>query len=108
MQGFSSIDGIASGLNTTEIVNAIIQSERRGAVLMESEQAQKTAIITNLKALQAKLLAFKTQVGILARDTSFNKTKVTVSDDTYLSATAQGKAALGSFDLQVLAVARNH
>lgn len=107
MLGSTSIDGLASGLNTTEIVNAIIQFERRNAILMEFDQAQRTNIISSYKALQAKLLAFNSQVNILTNPATFNKVDINVSDDTFLTASAAGKAALGNFDIQVLAVARN-
>ncbi len=58
MPGSGSIDGIISGLDTTSIVDAIIEFERRPAFFMEVDQVQKTNIITTLKALQAKVFAF--------------------------------------------------
>ena len=108
MAGLTSIDGLTSGLNTTEIINALITAERQPAVLMENEQAEKTNIITALKALQAKLLALSTTTNRLSQRTTFDSYSVNVSDDAYLSATANGRVATGSYDLQVQSVARNH
>ena len=108
MAGLTSIDGLTSGLNTTEIINALITAERQPAVLMENEQAEKTNIITALKALQAKLLALSTTTTRLSQRTAFDSYSVNVSDDSYLSATANGRVATGSYDLQVQSVARNH
>ena len=62
MPGVGSIDGIISGLNTTEIVDSIMKFERRDAVLLEAEQAQKTTIVSAYKALQAKFLALNTEL----------------------------------------------
>ncbi|MBD3403630.1 flagellar filament capping protein FliD [candidate division GN15 bacterium] len=104
----TSIDGISSGLNTTEIINSILQYERRPAVLMERQVAEKTNIVTTYKAFQAKLLALATQTRSLSRATTFEATDVSVSDDSYLTATASGRVGSGSYDIQVQALARNH
>jgi flagellar hook-associated protein 2 len=108
MASSGTITGIFSGLDTTEIIDSIIKVERAPAYLMEAEQSLNTNIITTLKALQAKVYAVQAQARQLAYKASFQKTTVNVSDDTYLTATASGKAAIGSFDFRVLSVARNH
>ena len=108
MPGANSIDGLISGFNTTEIVNSIIEYERLDAVLLEQEQASKTNNISAYKALQAKVLALNAAIRKLSYRTTFNATDVSVSDDTVLSASATGKAATGSYEVQVLEVARNH
>jgi len=108
MPGFNSIDGIFSGLNTTEIVDAIIQFERRPAFFMEVDQAQKTNIITTLKALQAKVFAVQAKAQQLTYKATFEKANVTLTDDSYFTATASGRVGVGSYDLRVNSVARNH
>ncbi len=108
MAGLTSIDGLSSGLNTTEIIDALLKAERQPAVLMETEQTEKTNIVTALKALQAKLLALNTTAGRLAQRAAFDSYSVNVSDDSYLTASASGRVATGSYDLQVQSVARNH
>lgn len=108
MPGFNSIDGIVSGLNTREIVDAIMQAERIPAAYLEIQQAEKTNIVSTYKAFEAKLLVLQTSVIALQRSKTFEKATIDISDDSYLSATATGRVAAGSYDLQVLAVARNH
>lgn len=108
MPGFNSIDGIFSGLNTTEIVDAIIQFERQPAFFMEVDQAQKTNIITTLKALQAKVFAVQAKAQQLTYKATFEKANVTLTDDSYFTATASGRVGVGSYDLRVNSVARNH
>lgn len=107
MAGFS-IDGISSGIDTTSYIDAIMELERQPAVLLEYEQAQKTNIVSAFKALQAKLLALQTSVGSLAKTSTFNAASVSISDDSYINATATGKVGVGSYDIQVLSLARNH
>lgn len=104
----TSIDGIASGLNTTEIIDSIMQVERRPAIFLEQQVAQKTNLVSTYKAFQAKLLALQTEARKLTRAASFESTTLSVSDDNYLSATAAGRVGVGSYDFQVLSVARNH
>jgi flagellar hook-associated protein 2 len=72
MGSIYSIDGLSSGLNTTEIIDALIKAERQPAVLMENQQAEKTSIISALKALQAKLLALSTTASSLSMSAAFN------------------------------------
>ena len=108
MAGLTSIDGLVSGLKTSDIIDSIMAIERRPAVLMEQDQTEKTNIVSALKALQAKLLALSTDVAALTRPATYNSASVKVSDDTILSATASGRGISGSYDLQVLSLARNH
>jgi len=108
MPGIGSIDGLISGLNTTEIVDTIIAAERREANLLEQEQAGKTNIISAYKALQAKFLALNTELSNLTRTSSYETATISVSDDTILTATSAGRVNPGSYNMQVLALARNH
>ena len=103
-----SIDGINSGLNTTEIIDAIIQAQQSNAFLLEFQVQNKTNEVSTLKALQAKFLALSTQIAHLKRVSTFEASSVKVSDDTILSATSTGRLGSGSYSLQVLELARNH
>ncbi len=103
-----SIDGINSGLDTQKIIDSIMAVERLPAVLLERQQAEKTNIISAFKAFEAKLLALNTAVGKLSLAKTFNASSVDISDDTYINATATGKVGAGSYDMQVLSLARNH
>ncbi|MBU8932753.1 MAG: flagellar filament capping protein FliD [candidate division Zixibacteria bacterium] len=108
MPGANSIDGLNSGFDTTAIVDSIINYERRNAVLLESDGIEKTNIITAYKALQAKVLALSAAVGQLTHRSTFNAATARVSDESILTATTSGRVATGSYQLQVLDVARNH
>jgi len=108
MPGLQSIEGLASNLNTTDIINSILEYERRPAVLMEREQALKTREMTTFNALAAKLLALQTSITSLNSDKVFTKTSVSVSDDSLLTATADGLVGAGSYTLNILSLAQNH
>ncbi len=108
MAGLNSVDGISSGLNTTEIIDSIIKFDRRNAVLFEQQVADQTNIVSTLKALQAKFLALSSEISNLTKKSTFDMSSVLISDETKLSAVATGKLGRGSYDIQVLALARNH
>lgn len=108
MPGLNSVDGLNSGLKTTDIVNTMITFERRNAVLFERDQAIKINIITSLKALQAKVLALQSTLVELTRPGTFETGSVTSSDADYLGVSSTGRVAAGSYDIQVLSLARNH
>ncbi|MDH4156824.1 MAG: flagellar filament capping protein FliD [candidate division Zixibacteria bacterium] len=104
----ATIDGLNSGINTTELVDSIISFERNNAVLLENEQSLKTSIISALTALQAKFIALGTQLNLLRKTATFEAYSVDISDEGYLSATTSGRVGTGSYDIQVLSLARNH
>lgn len=108
MPGFNSIDGLNSGLNTTEMVDAIMQFERRSAVLLEIQQSKKQIVITAYQALQSKFLSLNANLGILEKKSTFEKYSVDISDDQYLTAVADGRVGTGTYDIQVLDTAKNH
>jgi len=109
MSGFTSISGIFSGINTTELIDSIIEYERQPAALMEVDQTEKTNIVTTLKALQAKVYALQAQTQKLTYAATYRKSSISVSDETYLTASdGGGNIASGTYDIQILSVARNH
>lgn len=108
MSALTSIQGLSSGLNTDEIITAILTAERRPAVLLEEQQTLKTNMVTTFRAFQAKLLALGTETRALSRRATFDAFSVTSSDDTIVSASAVGRVASGTYDVQVLSLARNH
>ncbi len=108
MAGFQSIDGLASNLNTTEIINSILEYERRPAMLMEQQQALKTREITTFNALAAKMLALQTSINALNGDEAFTQADILISNDQLLSATANGRVGNGSYSLNILSLAQNH
>jgi flagellar hook-associated protein 2 len=103
-----SIDGINSKLDTTAIIDSIINFERNNAVLLERRIAETTNEVTTLKALQAKIVALDSAVSKLTRARNFETSFAKMSQDGYLTASTTGRVGKGSYDLRVLSLARNH
>ena len=108
MAGTSSIDGLTSGLDTTSIINALMALEQKPVDQLTAEQTSKTNIITAFQALQAKMLALSNQAGSLTQRANWDKYSVNVSDTKFLTATAGSNVSTGSYDVQVLSVAKNN
>ncbi len=103
-----SINGLASGLDTSSIIDAIMAVERRSVTLLEARQARVNSQLAAFRSLNTKLLAFQTSAGALAGSTSFRARSVAVSDETVLTATAASGATAGSYAVSVQALARAH
>lgn len=108
MAGLSNFDGIASGLDTTKLVDAIITAERAGARLLEARQEQKTKELSTYSSIEALLLGLKTEASRLSRSQSFDISAFTVSDSTVLDASAPGLVASAVYDMEVRKLAQAH
>lgn len=108
MPGLNSIEGLASNLNTTDIVNATMEYARQPAVLMEQRQSEVTNEISTFNALSAKLLAIKASIKSLNSRTKLSQASIDISDESLLSATATDVVGNGTYSLNILALARNH
>lgn len=104
-----NIDGIASGLDTSAIVQAIMDSERWRVNLMEAQQAERTDQVTVYNAVSAMLLGLKSKASAMTLPSAFDKTSISISDDSYLAAMASGgEIAEGSYRVSIDQLARNH
>jgi flagellar hook-associated protein 2 len=108
MAGLQSIQGLISGLNTTEIIDALISAERKPATLMEARQAEITKEVSSFKALSAKILALQTAIGGLSGAAALNQASISISNEDLLTATANGTVSSGTYNLNILSLAKNH
>jgi flagellar hook-associated protein 2 len=106
--GAGSITGIASGLDTNAIVEAIIGAERGTAVLLEIRQAEKTKMISAYKAIEARFLAIQSKLGLLSKGVTFDKMSITSSDEDGIEVGAGENVVPGTFDVRVTQLARNN
>ncbi len=56
----ASVDGLASGLNTTDIINQLMRLERQPQARLQSRQKAQETAITSLRGLNTKFLAIAT------------------------------------------------
>ncbi|HUU45411.1 MAG TPA: flagellar filament capping protein FliD [Acidobacteriota bacterium] len=104
----NAIDGIISNLNTTEIVEAMIASERYQVDHLTNRQTEATNQLTTYNAISALVVALQSSIAPLLQSSTFTASTLSVSDPTALSATASDAVAPGSYTLSVDALATNH
>jgi len=108
MPGTNYIEGLASNLDITSIVDTMIEYERVPVTYMEQDVEYKTQQVAAYQAVLAKFMALQTQVSLMKRESSFNQASVSISDETVLTATASDSVTAGTYNLSVLSLARNH
>jgi len=99
-----SFQGVTSGLQTDQLVAAIINSEGQPLQRLKDRQSLNTQRSAALKTMASNMTALGTSFAAL--QDAFNSRSVTSTDsnDTYATATATG-AATGTYDLKVTSVA---
>jgi flagellar hook-associated protein 2 len=108
MPGFYSIDGLMSNLDTTSIINAIIESESGMVNHLRLRQAETTNIVTTYKSISTFMLALKSSVSPMKNRSTFGLYSLSVSDENALSATATSSASPGTYSIGIDVLARNH
>jgi flagellar hook-associated protein 2 len=114
----ASVDGLASGLNTTDIIKQLMQLERQPQVRLQSRQRVTETAITALRALNTKFLSIGTAAEKLGAPkptavpssttpSDWAMVKAASSDTTRVSASAVtgAPAASLSFHVKQLATA---
>ncbi len=99
-----SFQGLATGLQTDALVNAILAQEGKGLAAFQARQTRnktRTSALTSMKSAMTTL-----SVSLAALQDKFNARTVTSTDTTgtYVTASASG-AATGNYDLSVNTVA---
>lgn len=108
MVGSLQIMGLSSGIDFDSIINQLIALERQPITRMEERkslyQQQQDAwrdINTRLSNLDSKLTPLKL-------DSTFQARETTSSDEAVATATASAEAIEGTYDIQVIQVAKAH
>jgi flagellar hook-associated protein 2 len=93
--------GLVSGINTTSIINQLIQLDSAPVTQLQNRITTATSQKGAYTDLQTKLNSLKTVGTTLTNINSFQAATATSSDDKVLTATAANGAATGTFQLQV-------
>jgi flagellar hook-associated protein 2 len=100
--------GLASGIDTAALVQAILNAERQPAVRLEAQQSVLQSRVSALADLDAKLSAFSDALHALSADITFRGRTATVTEDGFYKATSGAGADTGIFAVEVLALAAAH
>lgn len=108
MAGSSSISGLVSGMDWANLVDQLIQVERRPAYLLEGRIAQNQLRLSSYDALESTLSSLKAEIDSLRLRTDFDDMIGNVSHENLLSATVGDGAAAGTYSMSVQRIAQNH
>lgn len=108
MQGLTSVNGLASGLQTDEIISRILQIERRPIRQFQARQEALRARLDAFQQANTRLAALKEAADQLALSSFFHGHSVTSSQTTVVTASGDSGAAPGDYVITVESVARAH
>jgi len=107
MAGTITFDGLATGINTTDTVNKLMDVASRPKIFKQAEQTRSENEQTAWQDLNTKLLAFRDQEQNLWKSATWNTIKISSSNSSVLTATASAGAAEGNSTLSVEQLALN-
>lgn len=100
----SAIDGLISGLKTTDLINSLMQVEAAPQTMLKAKVTKTETLVSALQALNSKVASMRTSAATAAKDSSWLAVKAT-SSDTSVTAKAAAGAAVSSLSFTVGAVA---
>lgn len=106
MPGIVTGTGLISGINTSDIVNQLIQLQRAPAAKLEVRATTLQTRQAALKSIQATLGNLLTGVKTLNSDSTFANFTVSNSDTNQLRVTAPKSAGLGEYQFRAVQTAR--
>ena len=106
----ASVDGLISGLNTSQIIQQLMQLERQPQVRLQAKKATVESAIGALQNLNSKFLSITTAAAKLNDPKGWALASATSSDPTKVTVSATAGAAPGSlsFNVKQLAAAGSY
>lgn len=108
MAGTTSVDGLISGLNTSEIIDSLMAIQHRPITLLEARKERVNVQLMAFQAINAKLLAVKIQGSALARESTFGAKAVELSNQSLVTASAGAGTPVGTYHVTVNSIATSH
>ena len=106
MSSSMGIDGLASGLNTTDLINNLMKAEAGPQDLLKAEQSTAQSVSTALQGINTRLRSLSSSSALAADPANWNTFQAT-SNLSSVTATTTTSAKGGSISFSVDAVA-NH
>lgn len=107
LAGNLSIDGLISGLKTSEIIEKLAEVERVPIKILETKKEKYTERLALLQTASKKLLNLRTNTLTLSLSSTFLAKKATVAGDA-LSVSLGSSAQEGTYTFTVESLARAH
>jgi flagellar hook-associated protein 2 len=103
-----SVAGLGSGINTTEVVNALIAAERKPVTELSNQETTLQAQQTQLRSIQSSLQQLAFSAADLSSPELFNTTQaVTSSNPSAITALTTQGAGVGGYQVNVTQLANS-
>jgi|APAga8741243762_1050094.scaffolds.fasta_scaffold00007_38 flagellar hook-associated protein 2 len=99
------IDGLVSGLKTTELIDQLMAVEANQQTLLKSKKSSTSSLVAALQSLNTKVASLATSAKTAATATSWQAVKATTSDSAIAGATVGEGATPSTLTFRVDAVA---
>jgi flagellar hook-associated protein 2 len=101
-----SISGLASGLDTSSIIAALMQAEREPVTHLSGEESKISASKTELQSVQSSLQKLAQEASEFTLPSQFESSQTaTSSESARVSAVAGAGAAIGGYEVEVTQLA---
>ncbi len=97
----ASVDGLVSGLNTSDIIAQLMQLERQPQARLQARQGTVESAMSALRNLNTKFLAITTAADKMMKPAGWQLAAATSSDPTRVAVTATAGASQGSLSFSV-------
>src|SRR5438045_8074911 len=97
----TSVDGLVSGLNTSDIINKLMQIERQPQDALRRQLALLNSRISAYQSINTKMAAVSTATSALSTLSGWNVFAATSSNSAAVTATATTAANVGSLSFTV-------
>jgi flagellar hook-associated protein 2 len=98
--------GIGSGLDVESIISGLMSVERQPLTAVTAQKTSYQSKISAFGTLKSALTTFQTSVSALSTASKFNAQTLTSSDTSVLTATSNGGATIGNYDITVSQLAK--
>lgn len=106
MPSILSVSGLASGLDTKAIVDALVNVERAPIRRIQTEQSALSRKGDKFEAIRGLLNTLKDSATALTDEKDLASVVAESSEESAFTVTADGTAGIGNFDLQITGVAQ--
>jgi flagellar hook-associated protein 2 len=97
-----------SGLDVESIVTSLMNVEQRPLTLVSQQKSAYQTKLTAYGTMKSALSTFQTAVSALSTNAKFNAQTVTSANTSVFTATANGSAVLGDYNVTVSQLAKSH
>ena len=103
-----SFGGLGNGLDFGQVVDQLVKVAQLPVDRLTKKRTDLNTKLTDLTTVSTKVAGLQSAAEALRLSTSFDRTTVSVSDSTVLSASASSTGATGTYSVRVVQLAQSH